>query len=114
MPKERESHVEDVGKAALHLVPGFSTIITFRCRVGLIALGEWLRADVVSAVSFEGRRRAVQPIAAGGDHVICFFQSPIAGEPVAANGDPVRGREVMKQSKKGPRRQTFDEKAATS
>lgn len=69
------------------------------CR--LIALGEWLRADVVSALSFEaGAGRSSQLLRAAAMS-FCFFQSPIAGVPVAANGDPVRGRVVMKQSKKG-------------
>lgn len=96
-------HIEDVESLPSILFPGFSTsshhLFHRTCR--LIALGEWLRADVVSALSFEaGAGRSSQLLRAAAMS-FCFFQSPIAGVPVAANGDPVRGRVVMKQSKKG-------------
>lgn len=104
----KQSHqchrVEDVESLPSISFPGFSTIIItspLPRTCGLIALGEWLRADVVSALSFEaGAGRSSQLLGAA-TMSFCFFQSPIAGEPVATNGDPVRGRVVMKQSKKG-------------
>lgn len=103
-------------KSALDLVPGILHIITspfpphmsFDCPRRVASGGRRLSSVI------RGRRRAVQPIAAGGGHVILLL--PVSDRRGACRrqwrpGPRAGGDEAVE---KGPPSQTSDEEAATS
>lgn len=117
----KQSHqchrVEDVESLPSISFPGFSTIIItspLPRTCGLIALGEWLRADVVSALSFKtGAGRSSQLLRAA-TMSFCFL--PVSNRRGACRhqwrpGPRAGGDEAIE---KGPPSQTSDEEAATN